>query len=74
MQTENMLKEKEERVQTMQLELNSTKLRSSEAETVVERILELHKKLVNSVEDDNCVGSSLLLGLCWRIYVGEQTS
>lgn len=56
--TENMLKEKEEHVQTMQLELNDTKSRSSEAETVVERILELTKKLIISVDDDNYIGSS----------------
>ncbi|XP_054788398.1 uncharacterized protein LOC129294226 [Prosopis cineraria] len=49
-QATNMLREKDESVLLMQNELNDTKLKASEAETVVERILELTKTLVGSIK------------------------
>ncbi|KAJ7958787.1 Myosin heavy chain-related protein [Quillaja saponaria] len=52
LQSANLLKEKDEHVQIMQNELNGTKLKVSEAETVVERILDLTNKLVISVRDE----------------------
>ncbi|KAK4274442.1 hypothetical protein QN277_017660 [Acacia crassicarpa] len=54
-QATNMLRDKDENVLIMQNELNNTKLKASEAETVVERILKLTETLVSStkVEDIN---------------------
>ncbi|KAF8034984.1 hypothetical protein BT93_C1113 [Corymbia citriodora subsp. variegata] len=50
-QATNLLKEKEEHVQNMQNELSDTKLRCTEAESVVERIVELTNRLVIPLED-----------------------
>ncbi|KAH0989556.1 hypothetical protein GBA52_001039 [Prunus armeniaca] len=52
-QATTMLEEKDEHVNTMQNELNDTKLKCSEAETVVGRIVELTNKLVISIKDDD---------------------
>ncbi|KAF7817257.1 coiled-coil domain-containing protein 18 [Senna tora] len=52
-QATNKLKEKDEHVLMMQNELNNTKLKASEAETVVERILELTNTLVGSIKDED---------------------
>ncbi|KAK6912580.1 hypothetical protein RJ641_022181 [Dillenia turbinata] len=52
-QATSMLKEKEEHVQMMQHELNDTKLKYSDAEAVVERIVELTNKLVVTTRDDS---------------------
>ncbi|XP_057504096.1 LOW QUALITY PROTEIN: uncharacterized protein LOC130787686 [Actinidia eriantha] len=59
MQATSMLKEKEEHIHTMQYELNDTKLKYSEAEIVVEQIVELTNKLVISVKDEDCGGMNL---------------
>ncbi|XP_030513116.2 interaptin [Rhodamnia argentea] len=47
----NLLKEKEEHVQNMQNELIDTKLRCTDAESVVEQIVELTNRLVIPLED-----------------------
>lgn len=52
-QTTTMIKEKEEHVQVMQDELNNTRVKVSEAESVVERIVELTNELVMSIKDQN---------------------
>lgn len=52
-QTTTMIKEKEEHVQVMQDELNNTRVKVSEAESVVERIVELTNELVISIKDQN---------------------
>ncbi|KAA8525482.1 hypothetical protein F0562_007337 [Nyssa sinensis] len=54
-----MLTEKEEHVQTMQHELNDTKLKISEAESVVERIVELTNKMLTSVKHEDYDGMSM---------------
>lgn len=51
-QATSMLKEKEESMQIMQLALNDTKMKHSEAEIVVEHIIALTYNLVISVRDD----------------------
>ena len=48
-----MIKEKEDHVQVMQDELNNTRVKVSEAESVVERIVELTNELVISIKDQN---------------------
>ncbi|KAK3437111.1 hypothetical protein EUGRSUZ_C01728 [Eucalyptus grandis] len=50
-QATNLLKDKEEHVQNMQSELSDTKWRCTEAESVVERIVELTNRLVIPLED-----------------------
>lgn len=50
-QATNLLKEKEEHVQNMQNELSDTKLRCTDAESVVEQIVELTNRLVIPLED-----------------------
>ncbi|KAK2991911.1 hypothetical protein RJ640_014107 [Escallonia rubra] len=45
------LKEKDEHIQVIQHELHDTKLKFSEAETVVEKIVELTSKLVEPIKD-----------------------
>lgn len=52
-QATTMIKEKEEHVQVMQDELNNTRVKVSEAESVVERIVELTNELVISIKDQN---------------------
>lgn len=52
-QATTMIKEKEEHVQVMQDELNNTRVKVSEAESVVERIVELTSELVISIKDQN---------------------
>ncbi|XWS26212.1 hypothetical protein CRYUN_Cryun26dG0011900 [Craigia yunnanensis] len=47
-----LLKEKDEHVQKVQDELNDTKMKFSDAETVIERIAELTNRLVISLEDE----------------------
>ncbi|KAK9279489.1 hypothetical protein L1049_013168 [Liquidambar formosana] len=56
-QATTLLKEKEEHVEIMQHELNDSKLKFSEAETVVERIVELTNKLVISIKDEDYMSS-----------------
>ncbi|GFQ03481.1 hypothetical protein PHJA_002491900 [Phtheirospermum japonicum] len=46
-QAMSMLKEKDERVETMRIELSNAELKFSEAETVVEKIVNLTKEIVN---------------------------
>ncbi|KAF5748172.1 golgin subfamily A member 6-like protein 1 [Tripterygium wilfordii] len=62
-QATTMLKEKDEHVQTMQTELNDTKLRISEAESAVERIAVLTNELVLSTKDqsDNSLEQSNMI-------------
>lgn len=50
-QATNLLEEKEEHVQNMQNELSDTKLRCTDAESVVEQIVELTNRLVIPLED-----------------------
>lgn len=50
-QATNLLKDKEEHVQNMQNELSDTKCRCTEAESVVERIVELTNRLVIPLKD-----------------------
>ncbi|KAJ6382992.1 hypothetical protein OIU77_031425 [Salix suchowensis] len=52
-QATTMIKEKEEHVQVMQDELNDTRVKVFEAESVVERIVELTSELVISIKDQN---------------------
>ena len=47
------LKDKEEHVQIMQDELNNTRVKVSEAESIVERIVQLTNKLVISITYEN---------------------
>ncbi|KAB2637660.1 autophagy-related protein 23-like [Pyrus ussuriensis x Pyrus communis] len=54
-----LLKEKDECVKMMQNELNNTKLKYSEVETVVERIVELTNKLVIPIKDEDYNESGL---------------
>lgn len=58
MQATTLLKEKEDYVQIMQHELNDTKLKFSEAESVVERIADLTNKLVICAKDEECTAVS----------------
>ncbi|KAK6119545.1 hypothetical protein DH2020_046712 [Rehmannia glutinosa] len=51
-QAMSMLKEKDEHVETMQHELSSAKFNFSEAETVVEKIVDLTKEVVLSFNDE----------------------
>lgn len=51
MQVNTMLKDKDEQVQTLWHDLNDTKLRFSEAESVVEQIVELSNNMVLSIKD-----------------------
>lgn len=58
MQATTLLKEKEEHLLIMQHELNDTKLKFSEAESVVERIVDLTNKLVICTKDEECTATS----------------
>lgn len=53
-QAMSMLKEKDEHSQTMQHELSNAKLRFAEAETVVEKIVDLTKEVVLSFNQEGC--------------------
>uniref|UniRef100_A0A6I9QC29 Myosin-11 n=2 Tax=Elaeis guineensis var. tenera TaxID=51953 RepID=A0A6I9QC29_ELAGV len=55
-QTTTRLQEKEEKIQIMQHELDNTKLKYSEATSIVQRIAQLTNKLVISVKDEeSCI-------------------
>ncbi|KAL0330596.1 UNVERIFIED_CONTAM: hypothetical protein Sangu_1605100 [Sesamum angustifolium] len=59
-QAMSMLKEKDERAQTMQHELSNAKSRFAEAETVVEKIVDLTKEVVLSFNEESCSALSPL--------------
>ncbi|GMI89283.1 PROTEIN INVOLVED IN STARCH INITIATION [Hibiscus trionum] len=54
-QASALLKEKDEYVLKVQDELNDTKMKFSEAETVIERIAELTSRLVTAVKDEDTI-------------------
>lgn len=63
-QATNMLRDKDEKFLIMQNELNNTRVKASEAESVVERIFELTETLVSSikVEEMNSLRSTDQMG------------
>uniref|UniRef100_A0A2P2L661 Protein kinase n=1 Tax=Rhizophora mucronata TaxID=61149 RepID=A0A2P2L661_RHIMU len=54
-QATSLLKDKEEHIQVMQDELNDSRMRFSEANTVVKRIVDLTGKLVISIKNEDCL-------------------